>query len=124
MEALGKREKRCYKRGLHVWNDELSATIKTKKEAYLQYINSRSEENRINYKRLSTIAKRDIRKIRRQSWEKFVSNNTEYGVNGRQIKAYKILKKLNKTEKDNLQLNLISEKTMARLLSVIMDRLR
>jgi hypothetical protein len=33
MEALGKREKRCYKRGRHILNDELSAIIKTKKEA-------------------------------------------------------------------------------------------
>jgi hypothetical protein len=31
MEALGKRGERCYKRGLHIWNDELSAIIKTKK---------------------------------------------------------------------------------------------
>jgi hypothetical protein len=49
-------------------------------------------------------------KIRRQSWEKFVSNNIEYDVNGRQIKAYKQLKELSKTEKDILQLNPISEK--------------
>jgi hypothetical protein len=84
--------------------------MKTKKEAYLQYINSHSEENLIYYKRLSAVAKRGIRKIRRQSWEKFVSNNIEYDVNGRQIKAYKLLKELSKPEKDNLQPNPISEK--------------
>jgi hypothetical protein len=66
MKAVGKREKRCYKRSLHVWNDKLLTIIKTKNEVYLQYINSRSEGNRINYKRLSAIAKREIKKIRRQ----------------------------------------------------------
>ena len=54
--------------------------------------------------------KRETRKIRRQCWETFVSR-TEHDLHGRQINAYKIIKNLNGTERDNLQINPITEQT-------------
>jgi len=56
------------------------------------------------------IVKRETRKIKRQGWETFVSR-IEHDLHGRQINAYKIIRNLNKTEKDNLRLNPIFEQT-------------
>jgi hypothetical protein len=50
------------------------------------------------------------RKVKGQCWETFVSR-TEHDLHGRQINAYKIIKNLNRTEKDNLQFNPITEHT-------------
>jgi hypothetical protein len=47
--------------------------------------------------------KRETRIIERQCWETFVSRIE------REIYAYKLIKNVNRTEKDNLQINPISE---------------
>jgi hypothetical protein len=44
------------------------------------------------------VVKKEVRRVERQSWETFVSR-IEHGVHGRQTKAYKILKELNKNER-------------------------
>ena len=49
-------------------------------------------------------------KFKRQYWETFVSR-IEHALHGRQINAYKIIRNLNGTEKDNLRLNPIVEHT-------------
>jgi hypothetical protein len=56
------------------------------------------------------VLKKKKRKIEKQCWETFVSRN-EYDLHGRQINAYKIIRNLNITEKDNLRLNQIVEQT-------------
>ena len=52
--------------------------------------------------------KRETRKIKRQCRETFVSR-IEHDLHGRQINAYKIIRNLNTTEKNNLRLNPIIE---------------
>ena len=84
--------------------------IENKKKAYLQYLTTRSETDKLEYKRLVAIVKRETRKIKRQCWETFVSR-IENDLHGRQINAYKIIRNLNRTEKDNLRLNPIVEHT-------------
>jgi len=56
------------------------------------------------------IVKRETRKIKGQCWETFVSR-IEHDLHGRQINAYKMIRNLNRTEKDNLRLNPIVEHT-------------
>jgi tRNA U55 pseudouridine synthase TruB len=80
-----------------------------KQEAYLRYLTC-SETDKIKYKRIVAIVKRETRKIKRQCWETFVLR-IEHDLLGRQIHAYKIIKHLNRTEKDNLQINPITEHT-------------
>jgi len=82
--------------------------IEDKKKAYLRYLTTRSETDKIEYKRLVAIVKRGTRKIKRQCWETFVSR-IENDLHGRQLNAYKIIRNLNRTEKDNLPLNPIVE---------------
>jgi len=84
--------------------------VESKKKAYLRYLTTRLETDKIEYNRLAAIVKRETRKIKRQCWETFVSR-IEHDLQGRQLNAYKIMKNLNSTEKDNLQFNPITEHT-------------
>jgi hypothetical protein len=109
-KASGKRKKRRHKRRLNLWND-IKNLIENKKKAYLRYLTTRVQTDKIEYKMLVAIVKRETRKIKRQFWVTFVSR-IEHDLNGRQINAYKIIKNLNRTEKDNLQINPITEQTL------------
>jgi hypothetical protein len=78
-ESLGKRTKRRHKRRLILWNEDIKNLIENKKKAYLRYLTTRSETDKIEYKRLVAMVKRETRKIKRQCWETFVSRlNTIY----------------------------------------------
>jgi len=108
--ALGKRKKRRHKRRLILWNENIKNLIENRKKAYLLYLTTRSETDKLEYKRLVTIAKIETRKFQRQYWEIFVSR-IQHDLHGRQINTYKIIRNLNRTEKNNLQLNPIVEHT-------------
>jgi len=108
--ALGKRKNRRHKRCLNLWNENIKNLIENKRKAYLWYLTKRSETYKLEYKRLVAIVKRETRKIKRQYWEIFVSR-IEHDLHGRKINAYKIIRNLNRTEKDNLRLNPIVEHT-------------
>ena len=84
--------------------------IKNNKKVYLRYLVTRLETEKIEYKRLVATVKTETRKFKRQCRETFVSR-IEHDIRGRQINAYKIIKNLNRTEKDNLQFNPITENT-------------
>ena len=62
-EALGKRKKRIHKRPLILWNEDIKNLIENKK-AYLRYLTTRSETDKLEYKRLVAIVKRETRKIK------------------------------------------------------------
>ena len=81
-----------------------------KKQPYLWYLTTCSETDKIEYKRLVAVVKRETRKIKRQCWETFVLR-IEHDLLGRQVNACKIIRNLNRTEKDNLQLNPLVEPT-------------
>ena len=65
--------------------------IESKKKAYLRYLATRYETDKIEYKRLVAIVERETRKIKRQCWETFVSR-IEHDLHGRQINAHALLK--------------------------------
>jgi aspartyl/asparaginyl beta-hydroxylase (cupin superfamily) len=64
-EALGKRKKRKYKRGLILWNECIKNLIENKK-AYLRYLTTRLEADKIEYNRLAANVERETKKIKRQ----------------------------------------------------------
>jgi hypothetical protein len=49
-----------------------------KKLAYLKYLQTKSAENRADYKTNCTTAKKETRKINRESWDKNISNREYY----------------------------------------------
>ena len=60
-EALGKRKKRRRKRLLILWNVDIKNLIENKKKVYLRYLTTRSETDKLEYKRLVAIVKRETR---------------------------------------------------------------
>lgn len=65
-------------------------------------------ELKIEYKKRSALVKRSVRQITRDSWDKYISE-IENDIHGRQNCAYKIMKHLNKEERDTLNINPIEE---------------
>ena len=50
-EALGKRKKRRHKRRLILWNEDIRNLIENTKKVYIRYLTTRSEADKIEYKR-------------------------------------------------------------------------
>lgn len=67
-----------------------------------------TEQNRIAYKNITAEVKRICRKNNQDSWDRFISN-VEDDIHGRQEFAYKMMKHLNKTEKDDAKINIINK---------------
>jgi len=61
-EALGKRMKRRHRRRLILWKEDIKNLIENKKKAYLQYLTTRSDTDKIEYKRLVAMVKREKEK--------------------------------------------------------------
>ena len=49
-EALGKRKKRRNKRHLILWNEDIKNLIENKKKAYLRYLTTRFDTDKVEYK--------------------------------------------------------------------------
>jgi hypothetical protein len=62
------------------------------------------EAGQTEYKRIRSIVERETRRINGNSWNTYISN-IQYDVHGNEETAYKILRELNKTERDKIQLN-------------------
>jgi len=50
--ALGKRKERRHKRRLILWNEDIKNLIESKTKAYLRYLTTRSETDKLEYKRI------------------------------------------------------------------------
>jgi hypothetical protein len=66
------------------------------------------QADQIEYKMIRAVVKRETRRLNRNSWDTHISN-IEHDLHGRQETAYKIVRELNKTERDRIQLNPISK---------------
>ena len=86
MKLQAKGKKRRHKRRLILWNEDIKNLIENKKKAYLWYLTTCSETDKLEYKWLVAIVKRETRKIKRQCSEKIVQR-IEHDLHGRQINA-------------------------------------
>jgi len=55
-------KKRRHKRRLILWNEDIKNLIENKKKTYLRYLTTRSGIDKIEYKRLVAIVKREKKK--------------------------------------------------------------
>lgn len=108
LEALGTRKKRKKNKGLSIWNDEIAKLIQQKKLAYLRWLSTKLDNDKIEYKKLCAIVKREIRKIQNESWNTYLSN-IEHKVYGNSSTAYRAIKHLNRDEKDMANINNIPD---------------
>jgi hypothetical protein len=92
-------KKKYRKRGLQSLNQNTAQLTAEKKKTHLQFLQTKTEAE---YKRIRAIVKKETG-IHINSWYTYISN-TEHDVHGRQEIAYRILRELNKTERDTTQL--------------------
>jgi len=102
-ESLGTTKRRIRRKYLKIWDDQIRQLIETKKKSYRKWLNSKKLEDKLEYKRNTALAKREVRKRQRLSWDKFVTN-LEYDTYRTQPKVYKILKQISKDVKETARI--------------------
>ena len=73
-----------------------------------KYLQNPSEGNLETYKIKRNIAKTIVSKTHKESWDRFISR-IEFDIFGEQSMAYKVLKHLNRTNKDTIENNNIED---------------
>jgi len=107
-EAIGTKKKYRRKKGLRIWNEEIKNAIENKGKAYQKYLQYPNEENFEIYKIKRNIAKTIVSKTHKESWDRFISG-IESDIFGEQSMAYKVLKHLNRTNEDTIEINNIED---------------
>ena len=96
-ESLRKIKGRNRRKYLKIWDDQIKLLIGTKKKSYKKWLNSKKLEDK--HKRNTALAKREVRRRQRLSWDKFVAN-LEHETYRTQPKVYKILIQIGKDVKE------------------------
>jgi len=96
------------KKGLRIWNEEFKNAIENKRTAYPEYLQNNSEENLEKYKIIRNMAKTVVSKTYKESWDRFICG-IEDDIFCEQSMAYKVLKHLNRTNKDTIEINNIED---------------
>jgi len=73
-ESLGTTKRPNRRKYLNIWDDQIKQLIETKKKLYRKWLNSKKLEDKLEYKRNTALAKREVRKRQRLSWDKIVTN--------------------------------------------------
>ena len=97
-ESLGTIKRRNRRKHLKIWDDQIKQLIESKKKSY-KWLNSKKLEDKLNYKRNTALANREVRRRQRLSWYKSVKN-LEHVAYRTQPKLYKILKQISKDVKE------------------------
>ena len=84
-ESLGTIKRRNRRKCLKIWDDQIKQLIEIKKK----WLNSKKPEDKLEYKRNTALAKREVRRRQRLSWDKFVTN-LEHETYRNQPKVYTI----------------------------------
>ena len=93
---------------LRTWNDEVQLAIEEKKASYRKYLQNKTVEHYIEYKRHRTIERKMTRKQKRDYWDKFVKT-FERDITGAQRRGLKIFKQLQLQERDKLKIDPITK---------------
>jgi len=102
-ESLGTIKRRNRRKYLKIWDDQIKQLIERKKKSYKKWLDSKKLEDKLEYKRNTTLAKREIRRRQRLSWDRFVTN-LEHETYRTQPKVYKILKQISKDVKERARI--------------------
>jgi hypothetical protein len=102
------KRKWCRKKGLRKWDEHLAKVINDKREAYNKSLSTGSTEDEIKYKRCRAVAKREVRKNKRETWNTFVSR-LENDVSKPRPKTYKIIRMLRNYTREQVKINPIKK---------------
>ena len=107
-EAIGTKKKYRRKKGLRIWNEEIKNAIENKRTGCQKYLQNLSEKNLETYQIKRNMAKTVVSKTHKESWDRFICR-IEAGIFGEKSLAYKVLKHLNQTNKDTIEINNIED---------------
>jgi hypothetical protein len=96
------------KKGLRKWDEHLAKVINDKREAHKKSLSTGSIEDEIEYKRCRAVAKREVRKNKREMWNTFVSR-LENDVSKPRPKTYKIIRMLKNDTREQVKINPIKK---------------
>ena len=102
-ESLGTIQRLNRRQYLKIWDDQIKQLIETKKKSYKKWLNSKKLEDKLEYKRNTALAKREVRRRQRLSWDRFVTN-LEHDTYRAQPKVYKNLKQIIKAVKETARI--------------------
>ena len=103
-EAIGTKKKHRRKKGLRIWNEEIKNAIETKRIAYQKLLQNPGGENFETYKIKTNIAKTIFSKTHKEYWGRFICR-IDAETFGEKCMTYKVLKHLNRTSKDTIEIN-------------------
>jgi len=88
-ESFGTIKRQNRRKYLKIWDDQIKQLIETRKKLYKKRLNSKKLEDKLEYKRNTTLAKREVKRRKRLSWDEFATN-LEHNTYRTQPKVYKI----------------------------------
>jgi hypothetical protein len=91
-------------------DEHLAKVINDKREAYKKGLSAGSIEDEIEYKRCRAVAKREVRKNKREMWNTFVSR-LENDVSKPRSKTYKIIRMLKNYTREQVKINPIKKES-------------
>ena len=86
----------------------MELAIEEKKASYRKYLQNKTVEHYIEYKKHREIVRKMTRSQRRDDWDKFVKT-LERDITGTQRRGFKIFKKLQLQERDKLKIDPITK---------------
>ena len=100
---------------LRTWNEEIQLAIEEKKASNRKYIQNKTVEHYIVYKKHRAIVNKMTRRQRRGDWDKFVKRlerditGTRRDITGTQRRGFKIFKQLQLQARDKLKIDPIKK---------------
>ena len=91
-ESIGYKKWKNWK-WLRMWNDEIRQAIEEKKSSHSKYLQHKTVEYYVEYKRHRAIVRKMTRRQRRDDWDKYVKT-LERDITETQRRGFKIFKQL------------------------------
>jgi phage shock protein A len=93
---MKKHNRRKY---LRIWDDQVKELIENKKNLHEKWLSTKTVEDKIECKKATALAKREVRRRQRNSWDKSVTT-LEHDLYETKPNTYKIVKHINKDLKE------------------------
>jgi hypothetical protein len=106
-ESIGYKTWKNWK-WLRTWSEEIQRAIEEKKASYRKYLQNKTVDYYIEYKRHQAIVRKMTRRQRRDDLDKFVKT-LERDITGTQRRGFKIFKQLQLQERDKLKIDPITK---------------
>ncbi|XP_060524515.1 uncharacterized protein LOC132700934 [Cylas formicarius] len=107
-EALGEKEESQNQHKIDI-NKDLTEIINEKKELYMKWLNTKTDEDREIYRKKNREVKRIVQKEKNNKWEEACKNVEQYIGGTRNSKSWRLIKSLRTNRKEKVHLEYIPD---------------